>query len=67
MNYDVLIKICILVAPEYKAGECPRVELTSNINPDCARLCQADYDCSGDLKCCRDVCGMSCQTPRRKF
>ncbi|XP_052057673.1 papilin-like isoform X2 [Mytilus californianus] len=50
--------------PEYKAGECPRVELTSNINPDCARLCQTDYDCAGNLKCCRDVCGMSCQAPR---
>jgi hypothetical protein len=51
----------------YKEGECPRVDLNTNINEECQRLCQIDYDCSGDLKCCRDSCGMSCQAPMREL
>ena len=67
MNFDLLIKICMFLDPYYKPGECPRATINNDINPKCERLCQSDYDCSGDLKCCRDSCGMSCQAPRGQF
>jgi hypothetical protein len=69
MSLDIgtLNRVCSFIASQYKEGECPRVDLNTNINEECQRLCQTDYDCSGDLKCCRDSCGMSCQAPMREL
>ena len=44
-----------------KPGECPRVSPgTFGI---CLEACSNDADCSGNLKCCSNGCGHTCQTP----
>jgi len=44
-----------------KPGRCPR------ISPDtvgiCVEDCSNDADCDGDLKCCSNGCGHTCQEP----
>ena len=44
-----------------KPGRCP------TISPDtggiCVENCSSDADCDGDLKCCSNGCGHTCQEP----
>ena len=44
----------------YKPGECPPIRADAGI---CVEGCSSDNDCGGDMKCCSNGCGHTCQAP----
>ncbi|OWA52777.1 hypothetical protein BV898_17220 [Hypsibius exemplaris] len=45
---------------QQKSGRCPAVGLAGGT---CARQCNGDFSCRGNLKCCGNGCGTSCRSP----
>ncbi|KAK7865258.1 hypothetical protein R5R35_012377 [Gryllus longicercus] len=60
----VLLAVAVLVigpTEAHKPGRCPPV-LPGQVGV-CAEFCTGDNTCSGNMKCCSNGCGRSCQRP----
>ena len=60
-----MVKQCQLhltgdVSVNSKPGMCPHV--SADTVGICVEECSSDSQCSGDLKCCSNGCGHTCQT-----
>ena len=49
------------LGPTEKEGICP--ELPPGTVGICLQECENDFDCNGDLKCCKNGCGHVCTKP----
>ncbi|XP_022088691.1 WAP four-disulfide core domain protein 2-like isoform X1 [Acanthaster planci] len=49
------------VQADWKPGLCPAVR--SDRAGTCKHVCTTDFDCHGNQKCCKNVCGTACQRP----
>ncbi|XP_053545555.1 WAP four-disulfide core domain protein 3-like isoform X2 [Bombina bombina] len=49
------------IPPETKAGSCPPLKPGSA--GICVNRCDQDSDCQGNLKCCSNGCGKTCEAP----
>ncbi|XP_052274001.1 WAP four-disulfide core domain protein 3-like isoform X2 [Dreissena polymorpha] len=59
------IPLCTLIACQDKPGTCPKYP-PGNFLP-CVTLCDSDFDCPGQEKCCSTGCGRSCSVPDGSF
>lgn len=48
-----------------KAGYCPPAEVDAM--GGCPDQCSDDYSCKGVSKCCKTICGLSCQEPMNHY
>nr|XP_006817944.1 PREDICTED: anosmin-1-like [Saccoglossus kowalevskii] len=51
----------------YKIGECPLPETATGFAAACVEECSFDTECSGNLKCCPNGCGQTCQDPEKLY